>query len=97
MDDAHNPNEFEIYAIEYNIQVENVETKSNGRRNQMTPPYIVETIGILRVELHSCREYNERLLRAQEEHNQLNATMLQILTDIQSKINHGKNSEKSRK
>ena len=49
---------------------------------------------ILRVELHSCREDNERMLRDQEEQNQLNVDMFQILTNIQTKINHGKNSEK---
>ena len=52
-----------------NIQVENVETESNGRRNQETPLDIVATMRSLRVELQSCREDNERMIKDQEEQN----------------------------
>ena len=62
-----------------NIQVENAETKSNGRRNQVTPPDIVETIRSIRVELKSCRVDNDRFLKAQGYQNQINEAMLQIL------------------
>ena len=48
----------------------------------MTPLYIVETMRSLRVEPRSSQEDNERLLRAQEEHNYLNATMFQGLAGI---------------
>ena len=70
-----------------NIQVGNTETKSNGRRFQETPPYFAATMRSLRVEMQSYREYNEILVKAQEEQNQLNAAMLQSLTDIQRKMN----------
>ena len=59
-----------------NIQVENVEAESNGRRYQETPLDIAATMRILRVELQSYKEDNERMIKYQEEHNQLNAAML---------------------
>ena len=59
-----------------NIQVENVETKSNGRMNQETPPDIIAAMRSLRVELQSHREDNEMMIKAQEDQNQLNAAML---------------------
>ena len=37
---------------------------------------------ILRVEMQSYKADNERLVKAQKERNQLNAAMLQSLTDI---------------
>ena len=43
----------------------------------------------LGVEMQSYREDNERLVKAQEEQNQLNAAMLQSLTDIQRMMNFG--------
>ena len=65
-----------------NVRVGNDETESNGRRFQDTPPDIAATMRSLRVELQSCREDNERMLKAQEDQNQINAAILQILTDI---------------
>ena len=76
MTDAHDPYEFEVDAMGENIQVENVETKYNGRRYQETPIDIVATIRSIRVELKIYREDNERMIKDQEEKNQLNATML---------------------
>ena len=72
-----------------NIRVGNVETESNGRIFQETPPYFVATMRILRVEMQSYRADNEILVKAQEEQNQLNASMLQILMDIQRQMNSG--------
>ena len=69
MNDAKDPNEFEEDAIGENFKVENDETQSNGRINQETPPDIVATMRILRVELQSCREDNERMRKAQEDQN----------------------------
>ena len=43
----------------------------------------------LKVEMHSYKEDNERLVKAQEEQNQLNVAMLQSLTDIWRKMNFG--------
>ena len=47
-----------------NMQAINAMTKSNGCRNQETPPNIAETMRSLRVELQSYREDNERLIKA---------------------------------
>ena len=59
-----------------NIQVDNAKTESNGRRNQETFLDIAATMRSLRVDLQSCREYNERILKAQEDQNQINASIL---------------------
>ena len=89
MDDAQDPYGPEIDAMGGNVQVGNAEIESNRRRNQETPPDIAATMRILRVEFQSCREDNERMIKTQEEQNQLNAAMLQSLTDIQRQINFG--------
>ena len=41
------------------------------------------------MELQSYREDNERMIKSQEEKNQLNASMLGKLTDIQRNMNYG--------
>ena len=66
-DDAQNPNEYEEYAMGENVRIGNVETKSNGRRFQDTPPYFFATMRRLRVEMPSHREDNERLVEELEE------------------------------
>ena len=86
-DYAHDPNENEEYAMGGNVRIGNVETESNGRRFQDTPPDFAGTMTSIKVEIHSYREDNERLIKAQEEQNQLNAAMLQSLTDILRKMN----------
>ena len=58
MNDAQDPYEPKTDSMGENIQVENAETKSNGRRNQETPLDIEATTMSLRVELQSCREDN---------------------------------------
>ena len=83
MNDAQDPYEHEEDAMGENVRVGNAETESNGRRFQDIPPDFATTMRILRLEIQSYREDNERLVKAQEEKNQLNATMLQSLTDIQ--------------
>ena len=72
-----------------NIRDGNGETESNGRRYHETPPDFATTMRSLRVEMQSYREDNERMIKSQEEKNQLNATMLQSLTDIQRQMNSG--------
>ena len=83
MNDGKDPYGPKEDSMGENIKLGNVETKSNGRIYQDTPPYIVATMWILRVEMQSYREYNERMIKAQEEQNQLNASMLHSLTYIQ--------------
>ena len=51
------------------VKVGNDETESNGRRFQDTPPDIAATMRSLRVEFQICKEYNERILKAQEDQN----------------------------
>ena len=88
-DDAQNPNEYEEDVMGGKICVGNDETESNGRRFQDTPLDFATTMRSLRVEMQSYREDNERLVKAQEDQNQLNATMLQSLTDIQREMSSG--------
>ena len=89
MNGAQDPYEHEEDAMEKNVQVGNAETESNGRILQETPPYFAATMRSLMVDMQSYRADNERLVKAQEENNKLNLSMLQILTDIQRKINSG--------
>ena len=67
MNDAQDPYEFEEDVMGENVRVGNDETESNGRIFQDTPPYIEATIRSLRVELQSCREDNEMMIKSQEE------------------------------
>ena len=89
MNDGQDPYEFKKDAMVENVRVWNDETESNGRRFQDTPPDFAATMRSLRVDLQSCREDNERMLKAQENQNQINGAILQILTDIQGQINSG--------
>ena len=66
-DDAKNPNEYDDDVMGENVPVGNTETESNGRIFQDTPLDFVATMRILRVEMKSYRENNERLVKAQEE------------------------------
>ena len=59
-----------------NVQVGNDEIEFNGTRFQDTPLDFVATMRSLRVEMQSCRVDNERLVKAQEEKNHMNAAML---------------------
>ena len=86
-DDAQNPNEYEEDVMGGNVRVGNFETDSNGRRVQDTPPNFATTMRSLRVDMQSHREDNERLVK--EEQNQMNATILQSLTDIHRRMNSG--------
>ena len=63
-DDAKNPNEYEEDAMGQNVWVGNAETKSNGRRFQDTPLDFAATMRILRVEMESYREDNERMIKS---------------------------------
>ena len=82
MNDAQEPYEHEEDVMGENIHVGNVEIESNGRRFQDTPPDFAAIMRSLRVDLQICREDNERMLKAQEDQNQINAAILQSLKDI---------------
>ena len=49
------------------------EVESDGRREQLTPRTLAETM----------LKLNERLMKAQEEHKQINAAILRSINDIQ--------------
>ena len=72
-----------------NVRVENDETESNGRRYRDTPSDFAATMRSPRVEMQSYRAANEKLVKAQEDQNQLNAAMLQSLTSLQRKMDSG--------
>ena len=76
MNYAHDPYEHKEDAMGENIQVGNAKTKSNGRRYKGTRQDFTTTMRILRVEMQSYRDDNERMIKDQEEQNQLNAAML---------------------
>ena len=61
------PYEIEADAMGKNIQVGNAEIESNGKIYQETHPYIAATIRSLSMEFQSCREYNEIMIKSQEE------------------------------
>ena len=80
MSDAQNPYELETDAVEESIQVMNDGTEFDEEINQNNSPNLAATIRGLKVELQNCRENNERMVKAQEEKNQLTAAILQSLT-----------------
>ena len=61
------PYENEEDAMGDNVQVGNIQTESNGRRFQDTPLDFATTMRSLRVEMQSYREYNQRIIKSQEE------------------------------
>ena len=76
MSDAQNPYELKADAVEESIQVMNDGTEFDGEINQKNSLDLVATIRGLKVELHNCRENNERMVKAQEEKNQLTTAIL---------------------
>ena len=76
MHDAQDHYEHEEDSIGGNVRVGNVDTESNGRIFQGTPPYFATTMRRLRAKMQSYREDNERFVRSQEEQHQLNAALL---------------------
>jgi hypothetical protein len=62
----------------------NRDKESDERRVVETPPDLAETVRSLGVELKSFKANNERLIKEQEKQKEINAVLLQILSDIQS-------------
>jgi hypothetical protein len=54
-----------------------------------TPPDLAETVRSLMEKLQRFKADNERLMREQEKKIELNAVMLQILSDVLRKLQHG--------
>ena len=76
MNDAQDLYEHEEDVMGEKIRVGNVETKSNRRIFQETPPDFAATMRSLRVEMQIYRADNEILVKDQEDKNQLNVAML---------------------
>jgi hypothetical protein len=70
----------------------NRDKESDGRRAVEIPPDIAETVRSLMVKLQSCKADNERLIKEQEKKTEINAVLLQILSDIQRQLQHGPNT-----
>ena len=78
--DAQDSYEHARDAMGKNVRNGNDDIESNGRRFQETPSNVGTTM--------------RRLVKAQEEQHQLNAAMLQSLTDLQRKIDSGQGTLK---
>jgi hypothetical protein len=67
----------------------NRDEESDERRAVETPPDLVEIVRSLMDELQSCKADNERLIKEQEKKMEINAVLLQSLSDIQRHLQHG--------
>jgi hypothetical protein len=67
----------------------NRDEESDEMRAVETPPDLAETVKSLSVELQSCKADNERLIKEQEKQTEINAVLLQSLSDIQRQLHHG--------
>jgi hypothetical protein len=67
----------------------NRDEESDERRAVETPLDLAETVRSLMAELQSCKADNERLIKEQEKQTEINAVLLQSLSDIQRQLQHG--------
>jgi hypothetical protein len=58
------------------------------RRAIGTPMDLAETVRSLMAELQSCKANNERMVKEQEKQTEINAVLLQILSDLQRQMQH---------
>ena len=70
----------------------NRDEESDKRRAVETPPDLVETVRSLMVKLQSCKGENERLIKEQEKKMEIDAVLLQSLSDIQRQLQHRPNT-----
>jgi hypothetical protein len=66
----------------------NRDEESDERRAIGTPPGLAETVRSLMVELQSCKADNERMMKEQEKQTEINAVLLQSLSDLQRQMQH---------
>ena len=97
MQDAQDPYEFEEDVMGKKVQTRNMEIGSKGNIEQASPPDIARTMRSIRVQLQNYKVDNEKLLKSQEEQNQLNTSILQSLTDNKNKLYLGHNSNSDNK
>jgi hypothetical protein len=67
----------------------NRDKEYDERRVVETPPYLAKTVKSIMVELRSCKSDNKRLIKEQEKKTEINAVLLQSLSDIQRQLQHG--------
>jgi predicted RNase H-like nuclease (RuvC/YqgF family) len=89
MKDAQGAFSHEKEAKGQNISVGDEETKSNGHRSRVEPTKLVQSMRCLRMEVQSYRADNEKIMRAQEEQNQINTQLLQSLNQLQRHMKNG--------
>ena len=92
MDEGEFPYNHGEDAKGQDMSVGNAETKTNGHRENVNPREFVETMRSLRMEVQSYREDNERLLKAQEQQNELNTQLVQSLNMLQRQMKMGSTS-----
>jgi hypothetical protein len=66
----------------------NRDEESDERREIGTPPNLVETVRSLMVELQSYKADNERMMKEQEKKTEINAVLLQSLSNLQRQMQH---------
>ena len=72
----------------------NRDEESDERRAVGTPPDLADTVGSLMVELQSCKADNERMMKEQEKQTEINAVLLQSLSDLQREMQHELETQK---
>jgi hypothetical protein len=72
----------------------NRDEESDERRAAGTPPDLAETVRSLMVELQSCKADNERMMKEQEKQTEINAVLLQSLSDLQRQMQHEPETQK---
>ena len=66
----------------------NRDEESDERREIATSPDLSEILRSLMVELQSCKADNERMMKEQEKQTEINAVLLQSLSDLQRQMQH---------
>jgi hypothetical protein len=64
----------------------NRDEESDERRVVGTPPDLAKTVRSLMVELQSCNSNIERMIKEKEKKKEINAVLLQSLSDIQRQL-----------
>jgi hypothetical protein len=72
----------------------NRDEESDERRVAGTPPDLAKTVRSLMVELQSCKADNERMMKEQEKKTEINAVLLQSLSDLQRKMQNEPETQK---
>jgi hypothetical protein len=72
----------------------NRDEEFDKRRAIGTPPDLAETVRSLMVELQSCKVDNERMMKEQEKQIEINAVLLQSLSDLQRQMQHEPETQK---